>query len=100
MSDKPVEQVTEQLQKTYLDEVTGEQVSKSELKKRQKAREVAKKKAEKAAKNPAPVASKKAKEEELTPNQYFEIRSRQINELRTTKNPNPYPPQVPRLYSH
>ncbi|CDO53769.1 hypothetical protein DV451_001012 [Geotrichum candidum] len=91
MSDKPVEQVTEQLQKTYLDEVTGEQVSKSELKKRQKAREVAKKKAEKAAKNPAPVASKKAKEEELTPNQYFEIRSRQINELRTTKNPNPYP---------
>lgn len=91
MSDKPVEQVSEQLQKTYLDEVTGEQVSKSELKKRQKAREIAKKKAEKAAKNPAPAANKKAKEEELTPNQYFEIRSRQINELRTSKTPNPYP---------
>lgn len=92
MSDKPVEQVTEQLQKTYLDEETGEQVSKSELKKRQKAREVARKKAEKAAKNPAPAASSnKKKEEELTPNQYFEIRSRQINELRTTKQPNPYP---------
>jgi lysyl-tRNA synthetase class 2 len=92
MSDKPVEQVTEQLQKTYLDEETGEQVSKSELKKRQKAREIAKKKAEKAAKNPAPAASnKKAKEEELTPNQYFEIRSRQINELRTSKTPNPFP---------
>ncbi|KAF5100349.1 hypothetical protein D0Z00_001317 [Geotrichum galactomycetum] len=92
MSDKPVDQVTEQLQKTYLDEETGEQVSKSELKKRQKAREIAKKKAEKAAKNPAPAASnKKAKEEELTPNQYFEIRSRQINELRTSKTPNPYP---------
>ncbi|KAF5102558.1 hypothetical protein D0Z03_000407 [Geotrichum reessii] len=91
MSDKPVEQVSEQLQKTYLDEVTGEQVSKSELKKRQKAREIAKKKAEKAAKNPAPAVNKKAKEEELTPNQYFEIRSRQINELRTSKVPNPYP---------
>lgn len=93
MSDKPVEQVTEQLQKTYLDEETGEQVSKSELKKRQKAREVAKKKAEKAAKKPVPAesANKKAKEEELTPNQYFEIRSRQIDELRTLKTPNPYP---------
>lgn len=92
MSDKAVEQATEQLQKTYLDEETGEQVSKSELKKRQKAREVAKKKAEKAANKPAaPAGNKKEKEEELTPNQYFEIRSRQIDELRTTKSPNPYP---------
>lgn len=93
MSDKPVEQVTEQLQKTYLDEETGEQVSKSELKKRQKARENAKKKAEKAASKPVAPASanKKAKEEELTPNQYFEIRSRQIDELRKTHAPNPYP---------
>lgn len=92
MSDKPVEQVADQLQKTYLDEETGEQVSKTELKKRQKAREIAKKKADKAAKKPAaPAGAKKEKEEELTPNQYFEIRSRQINELRTTKTPNPYP---------
>lgn len=93
MSDKPVEQVADQLQKTYLDEETGEQVSKSELKKRQKAREVAKKKADKAASKPAApaTANKKEKEEELTPNQFFEIRSRQIDELRTTKSPNPYP---------
>lgn len=92
MSDKAVEQATEQLQKTYLDEETGEQVSKSELKKRIKAREVAKKKAEKAAAKPAqPTASKKTKEEELTPNQYFELRSRQITELKKTKSPYPYP---------
>lgn len=93
MSDKPVEQVADQLQKTYLDEETGEQVSKSELKKRQKAREIAKKKADKAASKPAApaAANKKEKEEELTPNQFFEIRSRQIDELRTTKSPNPYP---------
>ncbi|KAF4624260.1 hypothetical protein G7Y89_g13916 [Cudoniella acicularis] len=32
-----------------------------------------------------------ADEKELKPNQYFEIRSRNINKLRTTKNPNPYP---------
>lgn len=111
MSDKQVEAATEQLQKTYLDEETGEQVSKSELKKRQKAREVAKKKAEKAAKNPAPAASanKKKDEEELTPNQYFEIRSRQITELKQSKAPYPYPhkfqvsieiPEFIEKYSH
>ncbi|VVT53029.1 uncharacterized protein SAPINGB_P003368 [Magnusiomyces paraingens] len=110
MSDNAVEQAAEQLQKTYLDEETGEQVSKSELKKRQKAREVAKKKAEKAAARPAPAASaSKPKEEELTPNQYFEIRSRQILELKKSKAPYPYPhkfhvsvtiPEFVKKYSH
>jgi len=33
----------------------------------------------------------KLNEEELTPNQYFETRSRAINKLRETKAPNPYP---------
>ncbi|KAF2223764.1 putative Lysyl-tRNA synthetase, cytoplasmic [Elsinoe ampelina] len=81
---------------TYLDEVTGERVSKTELKKRQKQREKDAKKAEKAASAPAPAAKKKtasAEEEEahLNPNQYFEIRSRAIQKFRQTQNPNPYP---------
>ncbi|GAM88410.1 hypothetical protein ANO11243_064430 [Dothideomycetidae sp. 11243] len=82
---------------TYLDEVTGERVSKTELKKRQKQREKDAKKAEKAAAAPAAPAKKKptasAEEEEahLNPNQYFEIRSRAIQKLRQSHNPNPYP---------
>ena len=80
---------------TYLDEVTGEPVSKSELKKRQKQREKDAKKAEKAAAAPpAPVKAAKtasAEEEEanLNPNQYFEIRSRAIQKLRQSQTPNP-----------
>ncbi|KAF2277793.1 lysyl-tRNA synthetase [Westerdykella ornata] len=81
--------------KLYEDPETGEMISKSELKKRQKHREQQKKKAEKAANAPLPTHSKaKAKEpseDDLNPNQYFEIRSRAINALRETKNPNPYP---------
>lgn len=79
------------------DPVTGEKISKSELKRRQKQRDVEKKKAEKAAKAAAlPDRPKKEKsaaagEEELNPNQYFEIRSRAVNALRSTKEPNPYP---------
>ncbi|GAA6005984.1 hypothetical protein JCM10207_007297 [Rhodosporidiobolus poonsookiae] len=79
---------------------TGEMVSKSELKKRIKAREAAKKKAEKAAAQPQQVAKTSAAdaEEELSPNQYYEIRSRAIQKLRaipsaerTLTTPNPYP---------
>ncbi|GJN91394.1 hypothetical protein Rhopal_004415-T1 [Rhodotorula paludigena] len=83
------------------DPETGEMISKSEFKKRQKAREVAKKKAEKAANAPAqPTAKTSAAdaEEELSPNQYYEIRSRAIQKLRaipdaerTLTTPNPYP---------
>lgn len=56
----------------HLDEVTGEKVSKSELKKRQKQREQERKKAEKAAAAPPKPAAKKAAndddESDLTPN--------------------------------
>lgn len=85
---------TEAVANLHLDEVTGEKVSKSELKKRQKAREIAVKKAEKAAAAPPKQAKTKSAEEdesELTPNQYFEIRSRTIHKLRDSKTPNPYP---------
>ncbi|KAI9794610.1 MAG: lysyl-tRNA synthetase [Peltula sp. TS41687] len=86
----------DQLQNLHLDEGTGERVSKTELKKRQKQRAQEEKKREKAAAAPAkPAAPKQSSaeeaEKELTPNQYFEIRSRHINRLRETKNPNPYP---------
>lgn len=72
-----VKQTQEAVANLHLDEVTGERVSKSELKKRQKVREIEKKKAEKAAaaaaKAPAGAAKKKEKsaeedESELTPN--------------------------------
>ncbi|KAM0789592.1 lysyl-tRNA synthetase [Microbotryomycetes sp. NB124-2] len=86
-----------------LDPVTGEMVSKSEFKKRQKARDNAAKKAAKAAAAPQQAAKPAAKdagedEEELTPNQYFELRSRAIQKLRaipdserTLTTPSPYP---------
>ncbi|KAJ9498818.1 lysyl-tRNA synthetase [Exophiala xenobiotica] len=79
----------------HLDEVTGERVSKSELKKRQKQRQAEEKKKEKAAAAP-PKPEKKAAnaemdESNLNPNQYFEIRSGRVNRMRETKNPNPYP---------
>ncbi|TAQ89920.1 hypothetical protein B7494_g1766 [Chlorociboria aeruginascens] len=87
---------TETVANLHLDEVTGEKVSKSELKKRQKLRQKEEAKREKeATAPPKPVPVKKAnaeaEEEKLNPNQYFEIRSRNINKLRTTKDPNPYP---------
>ncbi|KAK3648338.1 lysyl-tRNA synthetase [Elasticomyces elasticus] len=77
-----------------LDEVTGEYVSKSELKKRQKQREKDKQKAEReATRQPPPAPKRKAGpvEEDLNPNQYFEIRSRAVKRMKDEKNPNPFP---------
>jgi lysyl-tRNA synthetase, class II len=55
----------DQLQNLHLDEVTGERVSKSELKKRQKARAQEEKKKEKAAKAPPkPTPEKKLSAED------------------------------------
>lgn len=86
--DAAVDAAAAAVSKLHLDEVTGEMISKTELKKRQKAREKEAQKKEKDAANkdkkPAPAAGKKnaeASEKELTPNQYFEIRSRAVNEL-------------------
>ncbi|KAF9180961.1 lysyl-tRNA synthetase [Haplosporangium sp. Z 767] len=87
--------------KLYKDEVTGEMISKTELKKRIKNREKEAKKAEKTANAPAPAVSEKAaakkalsaaeEEENLNPNQYFEIRSKRVNVLRANKETYPYP---------
>nr|XP_036586975.1 lysyl-tRNA synthetase [Colletotrichum truncatum]KAF6797705.1 lysyl-tRNA synthetase [Colletotrichum truncatum] len=98
--EPPTEQVKdlkveEQSAKLLLDDVTGEMVSKTELKKRQKARQRDAEKAKKAAAAPPKPAAKKgnaeADEKNLDPSQYFENRSRAINKLRETKSPNPYP---------
>nr|POF20147.1 lysine--trna ligase cla4 [Quercus suber] len=78
------------------DEVTGEMVSKSELKKRQKQREKDAQRAERESQRQPPPASKKKTsagedEEKLNPNQYFEIRSRAVKRMKETNSPNPYP---------
>lgn len=102
------ESVEEGIKKLYLDEETGEQVSKTELKKRQKARELAKKKAAKAAAAPA-APKKEGAAAELNPNEYFKIRSAQVTELRESFAPEPYPhkfhvgitiPEFVAKYSH
>ncbi|KAF2625138.1 lysyl-tRNA synthetase [Macroventuria anomochaeta] len=84
----------ESAENLHTDPVTGERISKSELKRRTKQREVEKKKAEKAKSlpiQPKKEGSGKKEEVELNPNQYFELRSNKINALRQTKQPNPYP---------
>ncbi|KAJ3321955.1 lysyl-tRNA synthetase [Boothiomyces sp. JEL0866] len=75
--------------KLYDDPVTGEKISKSELKKRQKLREKEAQKAEKAAQQP--VKKEKVEEEILDPRQYFENRSKAVLKMRETLEPNPYP---------
>lgn len=96
MSD-PVAEVAQQAAKLYLDEATGEQVSKTELKKRQKVRQLEAKKAEKAAANANKQPPKKKDNmADLNPNQYYDIRSRQVEEYRQANEKdssafNPYP---------
>ena len=62
---------TKDVENLHLDDVTGERISKNELKKRTKQREVEKRKADKAAQSTATLPIKKSAEEEesnLTPN--------------------------------
>ncbi|KAI0338230.1 lysyl-tRNA synthetase [Trametopsis cervina] len=75
---------------THKDPVTGEMISKQELKRREKQRAKDSKKAEKAATAP-PKPEAAVNEAELNPNQYFELRSRHIQKLKETKDPYPYP---------
>ncbi|KAJ7291449.1 lysine-tRNA ligase [Mycena rebaudengoi] len=75
----------------HLDPVTGEMISKSELKRREKQRS---KEAAKASRPPPPQAAAHQAapaEDDLSPNQYYELRSRQILNLKATQSPNPYP---------
>ncbi|CAR30968.1 ZYRO0E06908p [Zygosaccharomyces rouxii] len=94
MSQEQANAAAEAVANLHLDDATGEMVSKSELKKRQKQRQVEAKRAAKKATAQPPAPSKKKKDEalaDLSPSQYFEMRSRQILELRKSHQPNPYP---------
>ncbi|OIW25189.1 lysyl-tRNA synthetase [Coniochaeta ligniaria NRRL 30616] len=98
---------TEEIANLHLDEVTGERISKTELKKRQKARQKEAEKAAKAAAAPPKPASKPkagAEEKDLNPNQYYEIRSRQVKALldasATDPTLNPYPHKFEATYDH
>ncbi|KAI7966973.1 hypothetical protein MJO29_000250 [Puccinia striiformis f. sp. tritici] len=78
----------------YLDEPSGEMVSKSELKRRAKLREKEAKKAAEKPKTAPPTSAKKeantgaaSSEEELSPNQYYELRCRAIQALREANPP-------------
>ncbi|KAG8997636.1 lysyl-tRNA synthetase [Tulasnella sp. JGI-2019a] len=75
---------------THKDPVTGEMISKQELKRREKQRVKEAAAAAKAAAAPAAEAAK-PKEDDLSPNQYYELRCRQIQKLRQTRDPDPYP---------
>ncbi|TDL25949.1 lysine-tRNA ligase [Rickenella mellea] len=72
----------------HKDPVTGEMISKSELKRRKERRD---KEAKKAAALPTAKASASVNENDLSPNQYYEMRSRHVQKLRQTMEPNPYP---------
>ncbi|KAI0001355.1 lysyl-tRNA synthetase [Russula compacta] len=79
---------------TRRDPVTGEMISKQELKRRQKQREKEARRAENVVNRPTASTGPTdalANEDNLSPNQYFELRSRQIQKLRETQSPNPYP---------
>ncbi|KAH9484920.1 Lysine--tRNA ligase, cytoplasmic [Psilocybe cubensis] len=78
---------------THKDPVTGEMISKQELKRREKQRA---KEAAKASKAPPASAKPKAAEAgpaeaDLNPNQYYEMRCRQIQALKKSQDPAPYP---------
>jgi len=79
-------------------ESSGEPLSKNEQKRRDKlAKKAAEKvekdkaKAEEAAANPTKAKPKKADEEEISPNEYFKIRSRAVEELKLNPDTHPYP---------
>lgn len=77
-----------------IDPITGETVSKSELKRRIKQREKDAKKAEKASHLPPPTEKEKDEEkpeEILEPRMYFENRSKLIDSLRGDPATYPYP---------
>ncbi|KAF9948667.1 lysyl-tRNA synthetase [Modicella reniformis] len=82
--------------KLHLDEITGEMVSKTELKKRIKNREKEIKKDKPSATTTTTTIANKTlsaaeEEENLNPNQYFEIRSKRVGVLRAKKETYPYP---------
>jgi len=86
--------------KKYKDPETGEMLSKNELKKREKARQKAAGKAKPSdegtkhdnqEEKSSSISAATKEEEELTPNQYFELRSRAVHKMLKSNDPYPYP---------
>ncbi|KAF9005910.1 lysine-tRNA ligase [Cyathus striatus] len=79
---------------THKDPVTGEMISKQELKRREKQRVKEASRAFRVA-NAAPpqenVPAVQTNLDDLNPNQYYELRARQITAFKSTQKPNPYP---------
>lgn len=72
----------------------GEQpLSKNELKRRQKAEKKAAEKAQKAAEKPVQANPKQdaLNSEEITPNEYFKLRSKAVEDLKSEEKNHPYP---------
>uniref|UniRef100_A0A1B0GH73 Lysine--tRNA ligase n=2 Tax=Lutzomyia longipalpis TaxID=7200 RepID=A0A1B0GH73_LUTLO len=69
----------------------GEQLSKNELKRRQKAEQKAKEKAEKQSAVEVVKKAEKINEEEISPNEYFKLRSAAIAEFKQRPETDPYP---------
>ncbi|TPX48100.1 lysine---tRNA ligase [Synchytrium endobioticum] len=96
-STTPAASSAEDGKNMQLDPVTGDMVSKNELKKRIKAREKEQKKASAVANAPSQAAKSKEdtgaahEEEEIDPSKFFENRSRQIKQYKLNKLPDPYP---------
>ncbi|XP_013133921.1 PREDICTED: lysine--tRNA ligase isoform X2 [Papilio polytes] len=75
-------------------EAPSEKLSKNELKRRMKAEQKLKEKAEKVAQQPAPNVEKKSTktDEEISPNEYYKIRSAAVAALKTgEREDHPYP---------
>lgn len=78
-SSQNAENITESMEKLHLDQVTGEMVSKSELKRRMKNREKEISKLERIQSAPGTETKEEViSEEHLDPNQYFELRSKNL----------------------
>merc|ERR1719318_171043 len=71
----------------------GEKLSKNELKRRMKEEKKAAEKAEAEAANPTKAAAAKPKsaEEDISPNEYFKLRSLAVEELKVDPATHPYP---------
>lgn len=76
----------------------GEKLSKNELKRRLKEQKKAAEKAEKekakaeaAAANPVKETKPKVSEEEISPNEYFKLRSQAVEDLKVDNATHPYP---------
>jgi len=90
---------TEEMKNLVMDQVTGEQISKTELKRRNKQRETAAKKADKAANAPLPAAVKRKQNvnedgTQPTGDQFRENKTRTVKKMKESHPLGPYPARL------